>query len=204
MRSPASGRSKGQIQILVRNGVATGADALFIALAGRASRGGEANYACARGRDVARGRKYFDLPRIWIPSVALPEALAGDGPARVDRRTRSLLARRYCVRVLKKPLLAFHEAIPAWFLGTPKIVVPEVCARLSVFEDKSGAVLPLHSTLAIAAGRHHRLVVDALRSPVVWKALRRISPRMIDGAVRLTAGSLRSVLHRYLRSTASR
>jgi hypothetical protein len=188
-----------EVPVVVRNGVATGADGIFLKMgAAKACTGGRV-LRCVRGRDVAREKRLGDLPKIWAPT-----STSADGTATLKREDIDRLRARYCVRVKKKPVSAYHSTIPRWFLGQPKLIVPEICRTLTLFDDRQGRVLPLHSTLAIKANslRTHGLVKDLLLRSQTWTQLRRTSEVMVGGAIRLTAGGLTNMILRGLAESA--
>jgi SAM-dependent methyltransferase len=181
------------LAVRVRQGVATGADQTFLSLSHPHPRWGHVTRA-ARGRDVARGLSLPKLPQIWIPPN-------GGGDHRVVFRwlpagARHELSNRYSVLKRGKSCLDFHENIPSWFLGTPKILIPEVCKKLSILVDRRGEILPLHSSIAVRVDS--KLDVDSLaellRTPKFWETLRNRSMRMAGGAIRITTPTLRMLL----------
>jgi len=123
----------------------------------------------------------------------------------MPREVRRRLANRHCVSAKGLPLWAFHENFPDWFRGSPKIIVPEVCTRISVLFDLDGTVLPLHSTIAIKVANPNeaKRLTDLLLSDGAWRALRERCPHMVNGAVRLTVPVLRGLLSERLSSAGA-
>jgi hypothetical protein len=114
------------------------------------------------------------------------------------------LTDRFCVAVMERPVWGFHESYPLWFFGEPKIIVPEVCTKISVLYDSDGRVLPLHSTIAVRV----RTLADAKRVAAVlqsdgsWRWLRAQCPKMVNGAIRLTVPVLRKLFVRDTKNAA--
>ncbi len=177
----------------IKQGVATGADEIFLKIARLKPRSGKVVPA-ARGREVAASSGIGKLPKIWVPpreeSWTLIELLG-----KLPKADREALERRSCVKYGRKPNWAFHEALPGWFLGTPKLIIPEVCTKMSVLVDLSGQVLPLHSAIAIQArgGRDAEYLSSFLFSDTAWAWLGDHCPRMVNNAIRLTVPRLREL-----------
>ncbi len=181
----------------LRQGVATGADATFIRIAGLRPRSGRI-VRVARGRDVAMNRSVSELPRLWVPPKHETDALASFIKALPEPDLKRL-AGRFCVRRMQRPIWSFHESFPRWFLGKPKLIVPEVCTKISTVYDAQGRVLPLHSTIAIRAtdSAEARRMASVLESQWAWDWLRPRCPRMVNGAIRLTTPVLRDLLDQH-------
>src|SRR5439155_21236957 len=117
----------------VRQGVATGADHVFHEIALMDPGTGMVARA-VRGRDIARGVKVKELPLIWVPvgprNTELSRIMHDLDEAQLAR-----LRTRYCFRKQARSVLEYHEGVPDWFMGSPKLIVPEICKRLSVLED---------------------------------------------------------------------
>jgi SAM-dependent methyltransferase len=189
--------AKEMSSVVVRNGVATGADAIFLGIA--SNKGGTSGgriVRCARGREVAKQKSIEDLPQIWCPMDDRADATEA-----LKKEEVGALRSRHCVRVGHKHHFAYHSAVPSWFLGTRKLIVPEICRSITILDDGHGRVLPLHSTLAIKTSsvRIHRLVKKVLLSPRTWTSLLRSNERMVGGAIRLTSGSLSKIIRRGIR-----
>lgn len=178
----------------IRQGVATGADATFIQLATLHPSSGRLVHA-ARGRDVAMNRPVDELPTIWVPPARKTRSLVSFVEAWPEDIAARLIG-RFCVSQNQRPPWRFHESYPSWFLSHPKLLVPEVCTRISTIYDANGRVLPLHSTIAIRVNdaTEARGVAGLLVSDHTWSWLRRRSPRMVNGAIRLTTPNLRELL----------
>jgi len=177
-----------------RQGVASGADNTFISIGKSRPKLGKVIPA-ARGRDIAGAVAVSNLPRIWLPPTRQTRAL--DRFAReLEEEIQRALSARYCVRRMQKPWWAYHELPPRWFLGTPKLIVPEICTRLSVFHDAQGQVLPLHSTIAIEVSSLHDAtrVGRFLKTGETWQRMWRRCTHMMNGAVRLTVPILRDLM----------
>ncbi len=186
-------RPKSETKVLkIKQGVATGADALFIRLAGSHPRSGRVVNA-ARGRDVSGSLQH--LPAIWIPPGRETKAL-GRITASLTKAEMEQLANRFCVKRMGGSLWSFHESYPRWFLGESKLILPEVCTRVSALLDLNGRVLPLHSTIAIrvTSRENARKVSAFLLSKRTWSRLKARCPRMVNGAIRLTVPHLRALL----------
>lgn len=179
---------------LIRNGVATGADEVYVGLADHPPIEGKV-VACARGRDISAQRGLSELRRIWIP----PQAGIQDINSALSGKDIRRLKKRYCVSRKGMPLLSYHEGIPSWFLDNPKLLVPEVCVRMSVLSDPRGEILPLHSVLAIQTDDELdlRRTRKSLLRPETWKYLSRICPKMAHGAIRLTVSTLDRALRKF-------
>ena len=193
-------KSDQQSIVLVRNGAATGADAIFLKIAAARSKDrGGVIVRCVRGREVARAKNIAELPKIWLPTKG-----SADAKGCLTRRELLTLQQRHCVRQNGKPLFSYHSPMPDWFLGKRKLIVPEICQKLTVLDDRKGRVLPLHSTLAIMARsiRVHQAIKKILREPKTWIALRRKSEKMVGGAIRLTAPSLAAAIRKGLQKSA--
>ncbi|MCK4445123.1 MAG: hypothetical protein KAW09_11305, partial [Thermoplasmata archaeon] len=170
--------------MVVRQGVATGADDVFFTIAGLRPRIGRIVHA-VRGRDIAIGLKPRRLPTIWIPPNPESEgAISIIDELEIDEKKK--LALRYCVRKLGAPIWEYHERMPQWFLGSPKLIVPEVCTKMSVCLDLDGAVLPLHSTIAILSSnkKSAKSVSELLLTTQAWRFLRKRCPKMVNRAIR--------------------
>jgi methylase of polypeptide subunit release factors len=179
--------------VVIRNGVATGADAVFLKMASVGfNLSGGVIVPCARGRDLARSSVPLDFPKIWLPTAGPVDAQSSLTRSELER-----LRERYCVSVRHQPQFSYHSRVPDWFLGERKLIVSEICQQLLVFDDTQGSILPLHSTLAIRTRsiQVHRKVKRILGLSETWTALKRSSERMVGGAIRLTAPSLTGVLN---------
>lgn len=188
----------------LRQGVATGADATYIRIASLHPRSGRI-VRVVRGRDIGMNRSVGELPAMWVPPKRETRALASLIKT-LPESYAERLADRFCVKRMQRPLWSFHESCPRWFLREPKLIVPEVCTKISTLYDAHGRVLPLHSTIAIRVkgATEARKVAAVLKSQWAWDWLRPRCPRMVNLAIRLTVPILRDLLDRRLgRSTRS-
>jgi predicted RNA methylase len=186
----------------VRQGVATGADDVFLNIAQCPNSIGAWRPA-VKGRDVGR----TSARQVWVPPAEfrreeLTAFLENIPPSMLDR-----LSRRSCVRSKRRTVLEYHEAIPDWFFEKPKLLLPEiVTGELRVELDAEGSKMPLHSVIAvrvpsIATGK---LLLAHLRSPRVQNRLLHAAPRLNGGAVRLQVGAVRDILSRWMVAQAKK
>jgi SAM-dependent methyltransferase len=179
----------------IRNGVATGSDATFIALGSlnRKEFGGTRALGM-RGRDVGRDTS----PAIWIPPRD-KEELNRAKSALPDRFVEKLQSRS-CVTLRDRHILQFHDRVPGWFLDEPKVVVPEISSgdSLRVTCDPDGLVLPLHSTLAIRGQSKSevRRLASLLRADEAATCLRRTGGRLNGDSFRVTVRGLTALIAR--------
>ena len=186
--------------VVVRQGVATGRDEVFTALAADPPVVGRVMEA-ARGRDV--GRK--SGMRIWVPS----ELLEGD-EARVRSHLtadmRRELRRRSCVRSGRRKIHEYHDPVPPWFMDNPKVLLPEIVSgSLRCEVDSLGRRLPLHSVIAVKvpSAEAGRELSEYLALPRQQRRLLTGAPRLSGGAVRLQVGAVRDAVGRWLRACRS-
>lgn len=184
-----------QIGIEVKQGVATGRDAAFEEIASLNLPIGRNVYA-AKGRDIGRTSGSM----VWVPPMTFDVRFKRRFVDSVPSRLAKELRNRTCVVNGRRELFEYHEAMPAWFTGAPKLLVPEiVCGALRVELDAGGTRLPLHSAIAIrvpsielglALQRH--LQSKDERESLVSKA-----PKLNGGAVRMQVASLRESIIRW-------
>jgi hypothetical protein len=182
----------------VRQGVATGRDELFSQVALVHLPFGTCRLA-VRGRDVERGSGTM----MWVPPRASTDALSSTFAKYVDPGLLAELKTRSCVTSRRRRPFEYHDPIPKWFRGLPKLLVPEIAAtELRVELDEDGRKLPLHSVIAVkvpsvAVGRAlRRYFKDSKRQ----RSLLSTAPRLSGGAARLQVGAIRRVLLAWLRS----
>lgn len=182
-------------QIRIRQGVATGNDNAFVVLASQKLSLGR-TVAAVRGRDLDRGTS----EKIWMPPSTLTSKQVQSLSKEVSRGTLLELKARSCVRMSRRQLFEYHEANPEWFLGEPKVLIPEVlsgpCIRVEF--DEQGTKLPLHSVIAVKVGSRKigRKVASYLRGPKQQAWLLSHGPKLSGGATRLQVGALRELLTR--------
>lgn len=176
----------------VRNGVATGRDHAYIELSAQAALRLGRRALAARGRDVERPTK---VP-IWVPphrpSTRQVETLVRTIPSNI----RHQLSKRSCVREGDRDWFSYHDAVPEWFFGTPKLLLPEVVTRgVRVEIDDNGEVLPLHSCIAVRLPSPESAAIlrDELSSHEAMKYFESTAPRLEGGALRLTAAILKGL-----------
>jgi hypothetical protein len=150
-----------------------------------------------RGRDVAAQIELSQMPRLWLPPRRRT-AQVREFVRQLPKGYKRMLSDRFCVKSLGRPMWGFHESLPKWFLNKPKIILPEICTKISVFSDVEGRVLPLHSTIAISvsSGAEARKLAQHLLSRETWNRLRTKCPHMMNGAIRITVPILRRFLDR--------
>ncbi len=176
----------------VRQGVATGRDALFIRIAQDPPPFGRRMLA-ARGRDV--GRK-TDI-KIWVPPKYLSSQMRAEFRTLVPRKILDGLRSRSCVTTKRRYAFEYHESMPTWFSGEPKILLPEiVTGKVRIELDGAGSIIPLHSAIAIrvASIREGRKLKRFLESSRIQKRLLERGPRLSGGSARLQVGAIRDVL----------
>ncbi|MBA3578977.1 MAG: N-6 DNA methylase [Gemmatimonadaceae bacterium] len=181
----------------VRNGVATGRDAVFIEIAKDAPPFGTV-VSAVRGKDVARGSSVS----IWLPPEQRSASVA-TFRKHVGGKIAADLKGRYCVSTGRRQLYEYHESLPGWFIGEPKLLIPEIIVgRIRVQLDPYGTALPLHSVIAvrvpsIAMGKLLRAHLAGLREQ---RKMLANAPKLSGGAVRLQVGAVRDALHGWVRS----
>lgn len=186
--------SLGRLGLEVRQGVATGRDQVFVELAKIDLPFGTKAVA-AKGRDVARRQK----ESIWIPPASLTKKQTGIF-SRLSRNFLKDLGARSCVKKGRKELFQYHESMPDWFIGVPKLLVPEiVTGSVRVGLDRRGAFLPLHSVIAIKLRSiyHGRKLKSFLETSKIQKRLLASGPKLSGGAGRLQVGAIREVLNHW-------
>jgi predicted RNA methylase len=186
----------------VRQGVATGADDVFLSIAQSPNSMGTWRTA-VKGRDVGR----TSTKKVWVPPIEYsPEELAAFLKA-IPRSMLDRLRRRSCVRSKRRTVLEYHEAIPDWFCEEPKLLLPEIVTKeLRVEFDAEGVKMPLHSVIAVRVPSigMGRLLLAYFRSSSVQKRLLRKGPRLNGGAVRLQVGAVRDILSRWIAAQAKK
>jgi hypothetical protein len=184
----------------VRHGVATGADDVFLELAQHQVPIGTRS-AAVKGRDVARSSNV----RVWVPpAINGPEELSAF-VASVPKGVLARLRRRSCVRGRGRAVFEYHDPIPGWFTGEPKLLLPEiVTGDLRVELDAEGAKMPLHSVIAIRVPDADvgRKLLKYLQTRRTQTRLFLAAPRLNGGAVRLQVGAVRESLNRWLMKQA--
>jgi len=182
----------------VRQGVATGRDSTFREMAQIKFPGGRIVDSVV-GRDVAKGRS----SKIWTLGKFSRDPMKHDVlVSMLPANIRSQLRQRTCVKRGRRSLLDFHESFPEWFLGQPKILVPEIVSNsLRIEFDRTGLLFPLHSTFAVRVPTSGDGI--ALRrhfgSSEELEKLARYAPRLSGGAFRLTASCLRQSIARWIK-----
>ena len=178
----------------VRQGVATGRDALFFEIGNKSLPFGKFVLA-VRGRDIGRGSG----TKIWVPPKDLTSLQKKMFMALPRKMLQSLRARS-CVASKRKRIFEYHEAFPSWFFGKPKILLPEIATgKVRVELDAKGVKLPLHSAIAIRvesvdAGRSLKHYIETSQ---VQRMLLSTGPRLAGGAARLQVGAIRDALSRW-------
>jgi SAM-dependent methyltransferase len=189
-RSASQTNTLGEVQ--VRQGVATGRDALFRELSGLSLPFGT-NVRAIRGRDVERAAG----SKLWMPPRKPTEKHAKLFALHAPKDVVKELGSRTCVVDREKHVFEFHESLPSWFLNVPKILIPEISTgSIRVELDSEGKKLPLHSVIAVrvpnrAAGERMRRFLKAEKQQ---RHLLQTGPRLSGGAVRLQVGTLRELL----------
>jgi hypothetical protein len=179
-------------ELEVHQGVATGSDALFCRLAESAGSFGR-RAAAVRGRDVGRG----SASMIWVPPIKATRAQVEEFIRGVGSQIVAGLRARSCVTSRRRQTFEYHEAIPKWFLGHPKLLLPEIVTRsLRVELDTRGKRFPLHSAIAIRvrSDAEGRALKRYLMSDLCQRVLFAKSPRLSGGAVRLQVGAIREAV----------
>lgn len=175
----------------IRQGVATGRDDVFRELARLRFRGGKRVVAVV-GRDVARKG---GGAHVWMPSSKLRGANELNELTRLlPPRIRKSLGSRACVKTGRKQVLQYHEAFPAWFLGQPKILLPEVVSgSLRAELDATGKKLPLHSVFAVRVPDVSlgASLLEHFSGDDVFDELRSVCQRLAGGAIRLNVDAIR-------------
>lgn len=179
----------------VRQGVATGRDGVFEAIAQSPPPCGSVVPA-VRGKDVGRGTGSL----IWVPPSPSSRNAAICRRS-VSRSSWKALRDRSCVRAGLRSTWEFHESAPSWFLGEPKLLLPEVvCGPLRMELDSAGEKLPLHSVVAVRlpSVRDGELLLRHLSNGAEYERLIASSPHLSGGARRLLVGSVRESIARWL------
>jgi SAM-dependent methyltransferase len=181
----------------VRHGTATGSDASFMEIAKSCLPSGRV-VSAVRGRDIGRQTS----SPIWVPPV-----LADDDVRTIKRLVShtaiETLAKRSCVRTGRRGQFDYHESVPKWFLGFPKVLLPEIVSGdLRVEVDPSGVKLPLHSVIAIRVPS--AAVGESLKAYFASRAgkrrLLRGAPRLSGGAIRLQVDAVRDAINSFISS----
>ncbi len=175
----------------VRQGVATGHDEAFRALAKLRFPGGRRVEGVV-GRDIQRGPGF----PIWLLNCREEKKLASL-ESKLPHDVRIALEGRACFKTGRKGVLSYHEGYPEWFFGEPKLLLPEVVSgELRVELDRAGEKLPLHSTFAIrvpSAAKGRELMRFLQEDRDVRRLLGRC-PRLSGGAIRINSATIRDCL----------
>jgi predicted RNA methylase len=183
----------------VRQGVATGRDALFMKIAKNPPPFGTLMDA-VRGKDVARNSS---VP-IWVPPEESPSCTT-TFTEHVSNDVVKGLLERSCVSIRGRLVYEYHESLPDWFIKGPKLLIPEIIVGpIRIELDTRGTKLPLHSVIAvrapsIAAARRIRRFLLGLATA---GSLLKDAPRLSGGALRLQVGTVRNALAGWSRSSA--
>jgi len=191
-RSGPQARIKDVAGFEVRQGVATGSDDAFRTIA-------EMGFGYGTVVEAVVGRNVDSAVAnrpIWVPGRGPRSSRSWAGVAdELPVNIRRLLEARSCVRISGRHVLEYHESFPEWFLGQPKLLLPEVVSeKLRVEVDRGGGKLPLHSTFAIRVPNlvAAESLIQYLRSDIAMEYLKGVCPRLSGGAIRLTAGAIRN------------
>jgi predicted RNA methylase len=181
----------------VRQGVATGSDAVFFNVAESELPIGT-RMPGVRGREVDRGANSL----IWVTPANSSDADASIFARNVSRIVLAALKKRTCVASRHRRIFEYHDKIPTWFSDGPKLLLPEIAvADVRVELDRHGAKLPLHSVIAIkvpsiSVGLALRRYLKGSRQQ---RRLLSNAPRLSGGAARLQVGAIRDALMAWLR-----
>jgi len=150
-RSARVGPTLEAIALRISCGVATGADSVFVRKTGELDPA-LGQFACPTiaGRELGkanpnlRSRYSMLIPYARSGELLDENDLGSLGSYLSQRGIRGRLMRRTCVN--RKPWYAFHETPPLEHILRPKILCKDITARPEFWSDKTGRLVPRHST----------------------------------------------------------
>lgn len=187
----------GDVCIRASCGVATGADDVFVLPESDLSPGlAPFAHRTVAGRDIAEGELVEPRHVMLVPydgkGELLPEsALSALGDYLRAAPRRQKLLRRTCVA--RKPWYAFHETPPMPLLLQPKLLCKDITAAPFFVTDRSGRLIPRHSTYYIVPKDPEALddLSAYLNSAQARDWLRAHCQRAANGFLRLQSHVLR-------------
>jgi adenine-specific DNA-methyltransferase len=180
-------------------GIATGADAAFVVRDTDLERDLKSfSHPTISGRQLSRTGPLVTHSRMLLPydrdGRLLPESRLGAlgrylrTPAR-----KSLLAARTCA--IRKPWYSYHDNAPLNEILRPKILCKDISPVPFFVADKSGEIVPRHSTYYIVPKNPAQLVdlLEYLNSNEATRWLLAHCQRAANGFIRLQSGVLKQL-----------
>jgi len=149
-----AGLTLADITIRISCGVATGADSVFVRRTGDLDAGlAQFAYTTIAGRELGpanptlKSRYSILVPYTKRGKLLDERGLGSLGSYLAQRPIHARLLRRTCAK--RKPWYAFHETPPLGHILRPKILCKDITARPEFWIDKTGRLVPRHSTYYI-------------------------------------------------------
>jgi hypothetical protein len=182
----------------VSAGVATGADALFVAQTSSLDAALRPfAQATVAGRQLPASQEppqvedSFLVPYDAHGELLPPESLGALGAYLSDPARKDMLLSRSCVP--RKPWYAFHETPPMEAALRPKLLCKDIAAEPHFWTDEEGALLPRHSVYYIVPrdARDLGRLADYLNSDAVTQWLTANCQRAANDYLRLQSTPLK-------------
>jgi adenine-specific DNA-methyltransferase len=189
-----------ELCLRVSCGVATGADSVFVRKTAELDSGlaGFA-YPTIAGRELGHSDAHMRSNHsILIPysreGKLLEESRLGPLAAYLSLRpVRARLMKRTCVK--RKPWYAFHETPPLSEILRPKILCKDITSEPRFWIDRTGRLVPRHSTYYIVPKDRERLdeICEYLNSEAACRWLRAHCQRAANGFLRIQSRVLKEL-----------
>ena len=181
-------------------GVATGADSVFVLQTTHVPSDLKPfSYPTIGGRELGPGKEIFGpkhsmlIPYNRDGTLLKPDQLGSLADYLSKTEVRQKLEGRTCVS--HKPWYAFHENPPLRSILRPKIICKDITHRPFFWVDRSGTIVPRHSTYYIVPKDPSRIVelADFLNSSEASKWLEANCQRAANGFLRVQSHVLKKL-----------